>query len=171
MEIAGRDRGAGRAWRGGVGTTVALLLAGCATVTPQTLGDLAPGEAQRIDQTCEQTLGARPGGSYFEACRARLADAVRRQDAQRQIVRTRADCARTGSPPGSSEFALCVLGARSPDDPAVRPKPLALASRQDVHRRAERSCAKLGLDPDVADFADCVTELETAIAPPDDPTD
>lgn len=172
MRDAGQGRGARAARRVGAGLTVGLLLAGCATAAPQTLENLSAGEVQKIDQTCEQTLGAQPGGRYFASCRARLAEAARRQDARRLVLQTHADCARASSPEGSSQFSLCVLDARASaaQDPAARPRPLALASRAEVHHRAELSCANLGLDPDAGDFSDCVTELEVAILPPDDPS-
>lgn len=171
MRDAGQSRGARAAGRVGAGLAIGLLLAGCATPALETLGDLSPREVRQIEQTCEQTLGAQPGGRYFASCRSRLAAAARRQDARRLAAQVQADCARAGWRDGSSEFSLCVLGARTPaHDPAAPPKPLALASRTEVHHRAELSCAKLGLDPNAGDFGDCVTELEVAILPPDDPS-
>jgi hypothetical protein len=155
-----------RALRPVAGMTVALLLAGCAIATPGMPEGLTAAQVQKVDQICQQTLGADPGARYFAACRSSLAQTVRRQDAERLAARVHADCARTG-PQGSSEFALCVLGARPP---AEGQGPLSSVSRKELHHRAELSCAGLGLDPVFLAFADCVSELETSILPPDDPS-
>src|SRR5262245_48114050 len=78
--IRGRALGAGIA---GLAVGMASILTGCAASTP-TLANVTAAQAETINQTCEQTLGAQRGDIYFEACRSSLADTVQQQDADRQ---------------------------------------------------------------------------------------
>lgn len=149
----------------GLAAGMTPVLAACTTSTP-TLANVTAAEAATIDQACEQTLGARRGDGYFEACRSSLADTVQRQDAGRRIAQTQAGCAQAGLQEGSSEFGLCVLGVR----PSPAPRKSLAAARDEVHQRAELSCAKLGLSPAAFGFAGCVTDLETSISQVDSPS-
>lgn len=151
--------------------TAALLLAGCATAPEQTLANLSSEEAQAVDQTCRDTFGAQPGDTYFEACRTSLAGAVHRRDEARRVAQTRVDCTKSGAKEGSSALALCVLGAKAvPTAGPQRLMSLTVASRDEVHRRIERSCATLGFDPSSVAFASCVADLEASVAEAESPT-
>jgi len=158
MPIWGRSRDA-KVRRITAAMTAGLLLTGCATATPKTLANLTVDETQTIDQTCQQTFGARPGDVYFDACRTSLASAMAQRDDAQRLAKVTADCARAGGQPGSSEQALCVLGAPASAAPQ-RLKSLTVVSPAEVHRRIQLSCAKLGLDPAAIAFSNCVTEFE-----------
>lgn len=162
---------------------MALALAGCVSdPTPEAMRSLSDGQAQHVNSICETTLGAHRGDSYFETCQSSLAAVVQQQQAERRLDEARLECTHSGLKEGSPEYAVCILQNEPfadgrPQTAAVRPtdkptglKSLAMASKDDIYRRAQLSCAMLGLDPAGARFADCASDLQSGItqinAPP-----
>lgn len=177
LKIWPRTAARGRHWRtigrgASCGVIAALSLAACATTPPTELANLSSTQVEAINQICGPALGAHQGDSYFLACRSSLAASVKDEETGKQLVATQKRCTARGLTHGSPALALCVL-----DEKAVAAAPrtakrvqilqastsIVVASNDEIHRRAQRSCAMLGFDPAYPAFASCVSNLQSSL--------
>ena len=178
--------GAPQAFKGiasGVALVCYLGLAACATTNSNGMGGLATAEAAQVNQVCQYTMGIAPGGADFDACKSSLAAAIVERKSDGVLLAAYARCGAEGRQPGTPDISLCVLGkidpgpvsetaapeaqgtkAAAPDAQGpIRVKSINNASNDEIHRRAERSCALVGFEPGSGHFINCASNLQASI--------
>jgi len=163
---------------------------GCATERAYNPDGLADAQYQRIADVCQNVLGLDPkepliGGAdflgaerlgeesnHYRGCVLSLSDSVQRASRAEAAREAGAGCRAQGYAPGSGELALCELNSGQAAAAApTSTKPISQtlsapngsylsASNSEHHRRENRACAAVGIEPSQDEFARCVTRLD-----------
>jgi hypothetical protein len=147
----------------------AAILAGSATAGTFNPSNLATAELSRIGQICETVIRVQPGDEHYVGCVESLSDSVQSARQDRVVQQPSEDCLDRGFKSGSPDLARCA--PESAEAQARSSTSYYYASRDDVFRREQLSCVRLGVDPVGGAFSSCVASLagtlETIDMPPD----
>ena len=133
-----------RATLAAICTLACAGVAACATTGPDRSGSAAAVERARVGQICATVIRLSPGEAQYEGCVSSLAASARSLDPGR------------AAPPPSAEGP----GAS---------RSYFFASSDEVLRREQLSCARLGLDPANGAYTYCVANLAATLATIDAP--
>jgi hypothetical protein len=166
-----------------VGMLAGLLaagVAGCASAEPYNPARLAPAQLGQIQQICRSVMGIPVGIGLSSDCVENLsgsAVALSQSNTQGQaLAEARRTCLAKGLTPGDPALSTCelstVANASAPASRVVRIDAAALekpagsyfyASFNEVRRREQAACARLGYEPIDGRFASCVANLDAAL--------
>jgi len=147
------------------GLVAAGALAGCSSAPPADIYSLGPARFDHVQAICRSTVGVSEDDAHFGVCVDGLAGALHDNDRAQILAKAEIDCAQAGGP----DQALCVLRRTQPQTARVSPKPFRSASTDEIKRRLEVSCAKLGLNPASGAFDACVSTIQGGFASVDTP--
>jgi hypothetical protein len=120
-------------------------LVGCASAATNNPGNLTPDQHARVTRVCETVLRVHPGEQHYDGCVESLSDTLG------TVGRAQSAQSPRGSPAGASSTSYFY------------------ASVDEIHRREQLSCARLGFDPAAGAFASCVAGLAGTLAAIDMP--
>jgi hypothetical protein len=165
-----------------IGLLAAAGVAGCASAGPYNPANLEPAQLGQVQQICRSVMGIPSGIGLSTDCVGNLSQsavALRPGDAQgRALEAARQACLGKGLTPGDPSLSVCELSgvsdhaspvaglARVRIDTAALEKPARsyfYASFNEVRRREQTACARLGYEPIDGRFAACVASLDAAL--------
>jgi hypothetical protein len=157
-------------------STVALM----AVSGPAVAGDDDPGapSLEQIGQVCLSTLGVSPGEAHYANCVESLSQSQHAFAHAQAVARAREGCLDRGFAHNSPSLAECTLAASETRRPAPpidttdngpHTRSYFYASPNEIHRREEAACTRLGLDPSSGGFGTCVAGLQTSRFAADNP--
>ena len=170
-----------------IGLAAAAGIAGCATAGPYNPHHLTPAQLGQFQDVCRSVMGTSAPSGAMENCVDSLSSsavALRQARVEAHALRdARGDCRAKGLSPGQSGIAECELDAAAstyptpasrlaamPIDgrpPAYPVRSMYRSSFDEVRRREEVACARVGYDPiDHRNFAGCVARLDDALFRP-----
>lgn len=161
----------------GVNVLIGLLalsgVAGCASAGPYNPSDLPTPQLSQVQELCHLVMGIPPGVGLSSDCVENLSSSAAALSQGRTLLDARRTCLGKGLAPGQPGLSQCELATasqRSAWDVQVdttglqRPaKSYVNASFDEVRRREQDACARLGYDPINAGFAQCVASLNAAL--------
>ena len=145
--------------------------------------ETTPQQTAAVEATCSKIMRLHPWQQEFAACVSSLSDSMTYQVAADYAANAYRDCAPAGLKRETPDFSRCVLDHENAQRDA-NGLPAGAATRLSAayitpadnspddyfattnvmrHRREQYACAQLGLEPDSAPFATCVTNLDTEI--------
>ncbi len=150
----------------------ALLATACAAAGPSGSEGIGSPQVEQLGQVCRQVMGLEPGETQFDSCVGSLSRELRGQRQALQLMSARQACLGRGLPVGSADLAECELdmAGNMPASghlhtPAALPRASTSFFRTtpgQAFRRAQTSCAALGLEPVSDAFASCVANLNAS---------
>jgi hypothetical protein len=155
----------------------------CASAAPYNPDNLPSDQVAGVNNVCRSVMGLSAGTSDYGACVDSLMRSARRVDRGLRLEAARASCLKQGLQSGSPDFDVCELrsaGAQpvhamgegpamiAADNPGGA-KSYAYSSPENVFRREQLSCARIGLDPAERAFTVCVAGLQSALFAADNP--
>ena len=155
-----------------VGLAGLVGLSGCATAQNYHPGKLPADQLARVDQICQTVLRVDAGKEQYDVCVGSLSDSLNDVSQAHVAQQARQDCFDKSFGPASPELAECLVGAPEPGAGSTRAmsaRSYFTASADEISRREQLSCARLGLDPGDGDFTRCVTNLAAALYVADTP--
>ncbi|THD52994.1 hypothetical protein [Phenylobacterium sp.] len=157
-------------------------IASCATAGPYNPSNLAPAQLAQVQQICHSVIGIPVGIGLSTDCVANLSGSAAALIQARThgvaLDEARRTCLGKGLAAGDPALPVCELsstsdhGAPAADAAAVQidisgltppAKSYFNASFDEVRRREQMACARLGYDPINGSFAKCVTSLDSAL--------
>ncbi|HEX4183973.1 MAG TPA: hypothetical protein VHY34_12020 [Caulobacteraceae bacterium] len=163
-----------RNWTLRTALCVAALVAGpAAWPGVASAAPTAAGPADSLGSICQSVVGIPPGDAQYQACVYALSHYLDRLGEENALAAARKTCMDVGKAPDSPSLSECELShtermapaATIAETPASAPKigSYFYASPQEVRRREERACARLGLDPTDNVFGRCVARLSAEL--------
>jgi hypothetical protein len=156
-----------------VGLFALAGLSGCASAGPYNPSDLPPPQLSQVQELCHSVMGIPPGIGLSSDCVENLSNSAVALSGGRTLQGARRACLRKGLAPGQLALSQCELTAVSqPSAPEVRVDTSGLqrpaksyfnASFDEVRRREQDVCARLGYDPIDGSFTQCVGSLDAAL--------
>jgi hypothetical protein len=155
-----------------------------ANAGPYNPDDLPADQVANVNTACRSVMGLQPGSANYGGCIDSLMTSARGLDRGEALQSGRAACLSRGLRPGGAGFAVCELQSAHADPvkatdadatvvaAAEEPggaRSYAYTSPENVFRREQLSCARLGLDPADEAFATCVASLQSALFAADNP--
>jgi hypothetical protein len=144
--------------------TSAAVCAEAATSNPSTP---AADQIGGVGEICQTVIRLQPNGAQYEGCVSSLSGSLQALSQDRALQQAHADCVHMAFKSESPASAECAL--QSSDIERGASKSYFSASPQEVFRREQLSCARLGFEPDGAAFAGCVADLQATLFAADDP--
>jgi hypothetical protein len=154
-----------------VGGVALASLSACATAQTYGPPTLPADQSAQVAQLCRTVIRVEPGEEHYVGCVDSLTASLTSAAQARAMQRARNECLDKGLAPASPELAECVLGAADPrpGSAAQSSRSYFYASNDEVRRREQVSCARLGLEPEGATFSSCVADLAAALFAADMP--
>ena len=165
-----------------IGVTSIAGIAGCASAGPYNPSDLAPTQLSQVQQICRSVMGIPVGIGLSSDCVANLSNSAVALSQGRAhgvaLDEARRTCLGKGLTADDPKLAVCELSTASDhaaptaDGAAARIDATDLtpparsyfnASFDEVRRREQMACARLGYDPINRSFAKCVASLDSAL--------
>jgi hypothetical protein len=161
-----------------IGLLAATGVAGCASAGPYNPSNLTPTQLGQVQQICRSVMGIPAGIGLSSDCVENLsgsAVALSQGNTQGQaMLAARRACLGKGLTPGDPALAECELSTaanraaptavRIDTDAIEKPaKSYFYASFNEVRRREQTACARLGYEPIDGRFASCVASLDEAL--------
>lgn len=146
---------------------VSVGLSGCITARPDTHG-LDATAFNHVQDICRSTIGVDASDVHFDVCVDELASILQAEQRSQVLARANAECMVANSK-DDSQRALCVLQHDQPAASSEPKKSYYSVSNDEIHRRIEASCAKLGLNPAYVAFDTCVSSIQAGFASADMP--
>jgi hypothetical protein len=168
--------------RAGVNAVIGLFalagVAGCASAGPYNPSHLPPPQLSQVQELCHSVMGIPMDIGLSSDCVGNLSSSAVALSRGRTLQQARRACLGKGLAPGQLGLSQCELTTVS-----QRSTPAALgvdvqvdtsglqrpaksyfdASFDEVRRREQDACARLGYDPISAGFAQCVARLDAAL--------
>jgi len=180
-------------------TAMLASMPGCAAERAYNPDALGNAQFEVVADICQSVMGLDPtepligGGvfvgaarlgdytNHYQGCVLSLSDSLQRASAAEAARRAGEGCRAQGYAPGSAGPALCELnsGQSAAGAPALT-KPVSQmmpppngsyrsASNGEHHRRENRACAALGIEPSQDEFVRCVQHLDQTLYAIDNP--
>lgn len=165
-----------------LGLISSAVIAGCASAGPYNPSRLAPEQLAQVHQICRSVMGIPDGFGLSADCVANLSSSAVALSQSRAhgvaLDAARRACLGKGLAAGDPGLAVCELstasdhGAPAADAATVRIDASGLAppaksyfnaSFDEIRRREQMACARLGYDPINGSFAKCVASLDSAL--------
>lgn len=181
LSLPGRELRA-VARRAGVEALIGLFAiagaAGCASAGPYNPSHLPPNQLSQVQELCGSVMGIPAGIRLSSDCVESISGSAVAISQARTLQDARRGCLGKGLASGQLGLAECELTtvsqptAAASDRADVRVDTSGLqrpaksyfnASFDEVHRREQTACARLGYDPINGNFARCVARLDSAL--------
>ncbi|HEX3363814.1 hypothetical protein [Phenylobacterium sp.] len=165
-----------------IGVVSIAAIAGCATAGPYNPLRLAPAQLAQVHQICRSVMGIPDGLGLSADCVANLSSSAVTLSQGRAhgvaLDEARRACLGKGLAAGDPGLPVCELstvsdhGAPAADAAIARIDTAGLtpparsyfnASFDEVRRREQMACARVGYDPINGSFAKCVASLDSAL--------
>ncbi len=164
----------------------ALGIGSCASAAPYNPASLDQGRLGQVEGICQSVMGLSPKESpipgdgnpkldplenHFQGCVATLSHAVQRGERSATLAQANRSCISHGAAIGSPALAECVLNTRDAPSPALTQVSAGSAppsapihsffgtSHAEKTRRMELACVRIGVNPALPAFDDCVKEM------------
>lgn len=121
---------------------LSAALSACATADRDNPANLPGAQASQVSEICRSVIGAPPGFTLYSNCVQSLSNSAARAD-------------RLGTAPAAARIEASVASDSA--------QSYFRASSQEIRRREQSACARLGYDPTSGGFAACVASLDTAL--------
>jgi hypothetical protein len=154
-------------------------VAGCVSAGPYNPSHLPPNQLSQVQELCGSVMGIPAGIGLSSDCVEGLSSSAVAISQARTLQEARRGCLGQGLASGRPGLSECELTTVSPPTAAAssdradvrvdtsglqRPaKSYFNASFDEVHRREQTACARLGYDPINVNFARCVARLDSAL--------
>jgi hypothetical protein len=153
-------------------------VAGCASAGPYNPSHLPPRELSQVQELCGSVMGIPAGIGLSSDCVESLSSAAVAISQAQTLQDARRGCLGKGLAPGQPGLAECEVttvsqhaapafgqaDVRVDTSRLQRPaKSYFNASFDDVRRREQTACARLGYDPVNSSFSRCVARLDAAL--------
>jgi hypothetical protein len=156
-----------------VGLFALAGLSGCASAGPYNPSNLPPPQLSQVQELCHSVMGIPLGIGLSSDCVENLSSSAMALSGGRSLLEARHACLHKGLAPGRLALSQCELTTVSqPSAPDVQVDTSGLqrpaksyfnASFDEVRRREQDVCARLGYDPIDASFTQCVGSLDAAL--------
>lgn len=168
--------------RTGVNALIGLFaltgVAGCASAGPYNPSHLPPPQLSQVQELCHSVMGIAVGDELSSDCVENLSSSAVALSRGRGLQQARRACLGKELARGQLGLSQCELTSVSQTAPAAlgvdvqvdtpglqRPaKSYFNASFDEVRRREQDACARLGYDPINANFGQCVADLDAALS-------